>query len=278
LTTQSRSGQAPADAVDPRKLEEMQFHDQRERDRHLLSEAEYAKKYSNRKWYAVTERSKEFIDGWMRANAPGRVVLDYCCGLGGTSLDLARHGANVYGIDISPESIETARATLDREGLGVRARFEVMDAEAMTFEDDKFDAIVCFGVLHHLDVRKAFPELSRVLKPGGQILAAEALGYNPAIAAYRRLTPHLRTSWEADHILTMKEIAIAKGSFRTVETRFFHLFAIFATPFRRLRFFPGLLALLNVLDDWILRIPGIRLMAWQMIFVLRDPIKRARHP
>jgi len=263
--------------MEQRKLDEISFHDRREQDRHTLSDEEYARKYSNKKWYAITQRSASFIDQWFAATVRDKTVLDYCCGLGSTSLRLAEAGGTVYGIDISPESVETAQRTLNEAGLGDRGQFSVMDAENMTFEDDKFDVIVCFGVLHHLDVTKAFPELSRVLKPGGRIIAGEALGYNPVIAAYRRLTPHLRTAWEVDHILTMRELAIARDSFRTVDVHFFHLFGILATPFRRTRLFGPVLAAMNWLDDWILKIPGVRLMAWQMIFFLGDPIKSREH-
>lgn len=261
--------------MEDRKLEEMEFHDQRERDARELPPEEYERKYSNRKWYAITERSLTYIDRWMGANVVGKTVLDYCCGLGSTSLRLAEAGATVYGIDISPESVETSRGNLVAAGLGDRGHFSVMDAENLEFEANKFDVIICFGVLHHLDVTRAFPELSRVLKPGGRILCGEALGYNPVIAAYRRLTPKLRTSWEADHILTMKELAIAKESFGRVEVRFFHLFGILATPFRSTPIFRSVLALLNFIDDIVLKIPGVQLMAWQMIFELREPKKNA---
>ncbi len=89
-----------------------------------------------------------------------------------------------------------------------------MDAEQLTFPDQTFDLIVCNGVLHHLDLRYAYPELARVLKPGGRILCLEALGYNPAIQLYRKLTPHLRTAWEAEHILTMRQVKEAGLFFR----------------------------------------------------------------
>lgn len=257
--------------MEDRKLEEMEFHDQRERDAHELQPGEYERKYSNRKWYAITERSLTFIERWLGANVHGKTVLDYCCGLGSTSLRLAEAGATVHGIDISPESVATSRGMLVAAGLADRGHFQVMDAEKLEFEANKFDVIICFGVLHHLDVHRAFPELSRVLKPGGRILCGEALGYNPVIAAYRRLTPKLRTSWEAEHILTMKELAIAKQSFDYIHVHYFHLFGILATPLRRTPFFRPVLALLNWIDDIVLRIPGVQLMAWQMIFELREP-------
>ena len=119
----------------------------------------------------------------------------------------------------------------------------------------------------------AFPELRRILKPDGQIIAGEALGYNPIIAAYRQLTPHLRTDWEKDHILTNKELRVARESFKSINVKYFHLFSILAVPFRATPMFTKVLRVLNWVDSWVLRIPGVRLMAWQMIFVLSQPKK-----
>lgn len=260
---------------DARKLEEARFHDTRERDRHAMRREEYEKRYSNKKWYATTNYSRRFLDAWITSHARGLTVLDYCCGLGGLSLRFAQAGATVYGIDISPESVATAKERLVAEGLGDRGHFKVMDAEHLTFEDQKFDIIVCAGVLHHLDAERAFQELARVLKPSGQIIAIEALGYNPVIKAYRKLTPHLRTAWEIDHILTRKELKVARKYFRRLKVNYFHLFSVAATPFRRTRLFQPVLHCLNALDRVVLKIPGLQLMAWQMIFVLEKPLKHS---
>jgi len=73
---------------------------------------------------------------------------------------------------------------------------------------------MCAGMLHHVELSYAFPELRRVLKPGGRILAAEALNYNPAIKLYRNLTPSLRTAWEKDHILSLKDVRFAQRFFQ----------------------------------------------------------------
>lgn len=262
-----------APVIDDRKQDEINFHNQRERDRHLLGEKEFRKKYSNKKLYSINQKTNMVFVKWMRRNCQGKVVLDYCCGLGGTSLELAQHGAFVYGIDLSDEEVRTAEKTAAEAGYQDKTKFIVMDAEALDFEDSFFDSVVCNGVLHHLDVRRAFPELSRVLKPGGQIICIEALGYNPAINAYRKLTPHLRTAWEMKHILTMREVRKAESYFNRVTTRFFYLFSLLAVPFRNTPLFNPILWFLDGIDSIVLRIPFVQLMAWQMIFILSEPKK-----
>jgi ubiquinone/menaquinone biosynthesis C-methylase UbiE len=259
--------------MDERKREEAEFHDRRERDRHELGTEEFERRYSNKKFYSVVRRSTAYLQDWLRAHAPGRRALDYCCGLGEVSLDLARNGATVFGMDISEESIRTARAAAADAGLAERAHFSVGDAERLAFSDATFDLIVVSGVLHHLDVQRAYPELARVLRPDGRILCLEAAGHNPVINLYRRRTPHLRTAWEAEHILTLREVNQARLYFGEVRICFFHLFSIAAVPFRRTRLFAPILTLFEALDAVVLRLPWVRRFAWQMFFELRRPIR-----
>ena len=93
-------------------------------------------------------------------------LLDVGCGGGIATLALAELGYNITGIDVSKNSLETARA----EGLRrqVKARFVQGSAYRIPFDDNSFDAIVCSDVLEHLhDLTTALAEVNRVLKPGG---------------------------------------------------------------------------------------------------------------
>ena len=255
-----------------RKREEQEFHDARERDRKVMSEDEFWEKYSNKKWYTVTAKIKEdFLD--MISKAPsGSTFLDLGCGLGEQSLTAAKAGLKVYAIDISPESVDETKDLLQRNGFN-DFEAQVMDAEHLTFEDNKFDLIVCSGVLHHMDVKAVFPELARVLKPDGKIIALEALGYNPIIQAYRRLTPKLRTAWEADHIITFKELKIAKKDFGKITTKNYFLLSILAAWFHKKSFFKPMLKALLAVDDVILKIPGFKHMSWQIMITFSKPNK-----
>ncbi len=252
-----------------RKEKEAEFHNQREIDRNSLSKEDFENKYPNKTFYCITNSVRKYEFNLIKKNCRDKVVLDYCCGLGNTSRKVAKYGPKkVIGIDISSSEIETCRLQAKNLGLD-NVEHHVMDAEKMSLESNSVDIVICNGVLHHLDVNIAFKEIHRVLKKGGIMIAHEALGYNPIIQSYRRLTPKIRTEWETDHILSMKEVNLAKKYFTLHSIKFFYLFSILAIPFRKSKIFKPFLKFLSVLDSVILRLPFIRLMAWQMIFVMK---------
>lgn len=259
------------DDAEARKIEEAKFHSDREKDRLQMAPEEFEKKYTNKTFYVICRKGTAHLEHWMKDNCPGKTALDYCCGLGISTRRLAKFGATAYGIDIAEEEVRTAVRDARAAGLEDQTHFEVMDAEAMTFPDDKFDLILCSGVLHHLDLELAYHELARVLKPGGKILCLEAQGHNPIIQLYRRMTPHLRTAWETDHILTTGQVKQAYRYFETIKVDYFYLFSIGAIPFRNTFLFSPVLRLTEWLDSLVLKLPLVRKMAWQMMFELSDP-------
>jgi tocopherol O-methyltransferase len=99
---------------------------------------------------------------------PASEILDVGCGLGASSLYLARtYRASVTGITISPVQVEMATQAAAREALDVN--FLMMDAEAMSFEK-QFDVIWCVESISHLQNREAFfGSAIKLLKPGGSV-------------------------------------------------------------------------------------------------------------
>ncbi len=130
-------------------------------------------------------------------------VLEYGCGTGWITTQLAERGASVAAFDISPEAVAQTRAALAARNLLHRCEVEVMPGERLSYPDNTFDMAVGFAILHHLDVPLALSQLRRVLKPGGRAFFAEPLASNPLIRAYRRLTPKYRTPDETPIDLTM---------------------------------------------------------------------------
>src|ERR1700676_5596378 len=84
----------------------------------------------------------------------GSDILDVGCGLGASSLYLAKnYKATVTGITISPVQVEMATQAAARERLD--ARFLLMDAEAMAFQK-QFDVLWCVESISHMQNRQAF--------------------------------------------------------------------------------------------------------------------------
>jgi tocopherol O-methyltransferase len=100
--------------------------------------------------------------------APGRKILDVGCGYGGSSIYLAQnYDADVTGITISPIQVEMARKAAGSDGI--RARFVLMDAEKMEF-DEPFDVVWSVESISHYPHRESFfASAAQCLKPGGTL-------------------------------------------------------------------------------------------------------------
>lgn len=94
--------------------------------------------------------------------------------------------ANVFGVDISKKSIELAIKRSKILNTSKNCKFEVGDAENLSFDDNCFDFILCYGSLSYFDLDKYFQELKRVLKPKGKLILVDSLGYNPLINYNRK--------------------------------------------------------------------------------------------
>jgi ubiquinone/menaquinone biosynthesis C-methylase UbiE len=251
-----------------RKIKELEFHD-RDRNKKFIKDAEandtYEKFYGNKKYYKVTKRSYQYVDNWIKTKSKDKVFLDYACGNGKNAILAAESGASLsLGLDISSISVKNAKTISDNKGIK-NIRFFQADAENTKLPNDSIDVIICSGMLHHLDLSYAFYELRRILKPGGVILAVEALDYNPAIKIYRLLTPSMRTDWEKAHILSLKDIRFARRFFSIGKVRYWHITGYIAGKF------PIFFNLFEIIDKVLERIPLINLLSWIFTFELIKP-------
>ena len=262
------SDDAWMNSLNDRKLKELQYHDQ-DRNELLVKERKandtYERFYGNKKYYQATKRSMDYVNGWIEKESPSNVFLDYACGNGGNAIKAAKAGASLaLGLDISSVSVGNARAFAAKENV-TNVRFFQADAEKTQLPDNCIDRIICSGMLHHLDLSYAFPELRRILKPNGKILAVEALDYNPAIKLYRMLTPDMRTEWEKAHILSLKDLRFAKRFFNIGIVNYWHVVGYIAGKF------PFLSYPLELTDKLIEKIPFVQRLAWIFTFELVKP-------
>jgi len=99
----------------------------------------------------------------------GEKVLDIGCGTGNFSIKLAKKGAEVVGIDVSEAMLAKARKKAEKKNLNIK--FYKNDVTSLDFEDNSFDAVFSMAAVEFIDdIKKAFKEMKRVVKPGGKIL------------------------------------------------------------------------------------------------------------
>jgi SAM-dependent methyltransferase len=106
---------------------------------------------------------------------PDSQVLEAGCGVGAQTLILAQNSpqAHFTSMDISPVSIQAARALTAQHGLG-NVSFRQADIFNLPFEAGSFDHIfVCFVLEHLQQPLEALLQLKAVLKPGGTITVIE---------------------------------------------------------------------------------------------------------
>ena len=99
------------------------------------------------------------------------VVLDFACGSGEMSLDIAPHVQQVRGIDLSVKMIELAnQKALDRQVDNVN--FDQSDAFDQRLVSNSFSAIIAFGIFHLLDdAPKVLARLNDLLATGGLLIS-----------------------------------------------------------------------------------------------------------
>jgi SAM-dependent methyltransferase len=101
----------------------------------------------------------------------GATLLDVATGSGQLALIAARRGAQATGVDIATNSIAAARVRAT--SVGLEARFDDGDAEALPYPDACFDVVTSiFGAMFAPRPDRVAAELLRVCRPGGTIAMA----------------------------------------------------------------------------------------------------------
>jgi SAM-dependent methyltransferase len=158
---------------------------------------------------------------------PGDVVLDLGCGYGRTLPELAARAGFVVGIDNSPANIELAERLSKKIA---NAAVKEMDAVALLFPDNTFDAVICIqnGIsAFHADRETLLAEALRVCRPHGTMLfSTYAETFWPHRLEWFRLQAAAGLLGEIDEEKTGAGIIVCKDGF-TAST-------VSAEDFRRL--------------------------------------------
>ncbi len=125
-------------------------------------------------WWARTVE-RELLPWGLKGVELGEDVLEIGPGFGATTRVLARRGGQLSVLELEQDYCERLRRVLPE-----RVTVEQGDATQMPFPDDRFSAVVCFTMLHHLpsaDLQdQLLAEAARVLRDGGVFAGTDSLG------------------------------------------------------------------------------------------------------
>jgi ubiquinone/menaquinone biosynthesis C-methylase UbiE len=127
-----------------------------------------------REWFEQVEAFRYRVEPYIHSVAQftrhrGKTILEVGVGAGTDHLQWARAGCRCFGVDLTDAAIETTRAHLALYGL--ESNLQRIDAESLPFEDNRFDLVYSWGVIHHsARPERIVAEIHRVLKPDGRFV------------------------------------------------------------------------------------------------------------
>jgi len=166
------------------------------------------------------------LHDWISQQKPNGELLEVGCGMGTDILQLARRNMKVTGIDLTEEGIKLASKRFKL--YNIPGTMNIDDAENLSFENNSFDVVYSFGVLHHTpDTEKSINEVHRVLRNDGLavIMLYHKRSFNYII--HRMLNAPFDGNWKdrcpIEHAYTKKQINKMFSEFSEVqlETEYF---------------------------------------------------------
>jgi tocopherol O-methyltransferase len=152
---------------------------------------------------------------------PTDYVLDAGCGIGGSSIYLAKNkGCRVQGITLSEKQVKTATDLAAKKGVGDKVTFSQQDYTSTNFPDNTFDIAWCIESMETAtDKTLFFDEMKRILKPGGKILVADIFKPQGYDMSKEKDMQVMLNGWAMSDILSIDELhtTAEKSSFKVTK-------------------------------------------------------------
>lgn len=167
----------------PKKLESLRAHREIAHFRQLFEERKGSSWWGHKTpaGKARLARRGQMVTGFIKK---GDKVLEIGSGMGEFTRYLVKTGAEITGLEITSEFVKKTRETIKAKNVV----FCQGDIHGVPFKNNSFDFVVGNAILHHLDLKKALPEITRVLKNKGKIILFEPNLTNPHVFLERKIS------------------------------------------------------------------------------------------
>lgn len=230
---------------------------------------------------AITAPENRFILK-MLGDIRSKKLLDVGTGLGESAIYLAKQGATVTAVDISPKMIELCAENAIRQGVTITTH--VTTGEDLGLTPNSFDIVYAANLIHHIHDRDRFlSNVQQVLKPGGIFVAWDPVKYNPMINVYRHKAVGVRTPDEKP--IGIEDLKRSSRFFPDIKYRSFWLttmslflkyYFIDHKDMNHERYWKAILREtpatigwwyqpLEILDNILLRLPVVNMLAWNIV-------------
>lgn len=182
---------------------------------------EEAIKSAYRRWAPVYDTTFGWVASEGRKHAVEIINKSYGrvleVGVGtGLSLPAYRRNLEIVGIDLSPEMLDKARERVVIDRLTNVTGLHEMDAADLKFQDGSFDTVVAMYVMTVVpDPEKVMRELSRVCRPGGEVLIVNHFSAEDGMRGWveRRMAPFAdklgwRPVFDVDRVLVCDDLQL----------------------------------------------------------------------
>ncbi len=134
---------------------------------------------------AGRDRMRETLLSWLPVDLKGRRILDAGCGTGALAFELARRGAEVLAIDLSPTLVQLARERVPVFANG--GRIEFLSGDMLAAEHGHFDHMVAMDSMIHYERHDMVAGLSRLAERTATSMLFTFAPSNPVLAAMIRI-------------------------------------------------------------------------------------------
>jgi 2-polyprenyl-3-methyl-5-hydroxy-6-metoxy-1,4-benzoquinol methylase len=173
----------------------------------------------------IDETYLKTIDNTKKYLKPGDIVMDYACGTGIITNEIAHDVKEIYAIDSSSRMIEVAKSKAGERNIE-NINFEQSTIFDVRNKNESFNVITAFNILHLLeDLHEVLQKVNELLKPGGLFISAtpclgetnRIIGILIFLVSKIGIVPNVKMLKFSD-----LEGLIAGGNFIIVETESLH--------------------------------------------------------